>query len=103
MVSLLANCQVFGTWELGDFHSEDSVWICHTICFFRHKVNINNLSNFHVSYSRIKSSDHLACAADEFQRFATIVRGIKLCSIIESSSVMCAAGFSYIASCKLWL
>ena len=64
--NLLANCQVFGTWELGDFHSEDSVWICHTVCFFMHKVNINDLTNFHVSYSCIKSSDHLACAADEF-------------------------------------
>ena len=29
--------------------------------------------------------------------------GIKLCSVIESSSIMCAAGFSYITSCKLWL
>ena len=76
-----------------------TVFIFSSRDFFRHKVNINDLTNFHVSYSCIKSSDHLACTADEFQRFATVVRGIKLCSVIESSSVMCAAGFADVASC----
>ena len=99
-IYLLANHKIFRTRKLCNFKSKDCIRICHTISFFRHQMNIYNLANFHIRNCRIKSSDHLTGSADKFQWFSTVIRRIKLCSIIKSSSVMCTACFSHIASCN---
>ena len=51
-------------------------------------MHIHFLSDFHVGHRCIKSFDHHACSAHELKRFASVIRGIKLCSVVERSSVV---------------
>ena len=60
---------------------------------------IDHLTHFHVCYSSIEASDHLACATDKFQWFSTVIRGIELCSVVKGTFVMSTAGLAHIAAC----
>src|SRR5699024_5189649 len=97
-IYLLAHFQILGTGKLRGFNRENGVWILLAIRLFRGQMDIHDLAHFHICHCRVKSSDHHACAADKLQRFATVIGRIELCSVIKGASVMCAAGFSYIAS-----
>ena len=99
-INLLTYSKIFGTWKLCDFQGKNCLWIRLSISLFRHQVNINYLTNFHICNCCIKSPDHLSCTANEFKRFPTVIRGVKLCSIVKSTSVMCTAGLTYVTSCK---
>ena len=51
-------------------------------------MDINDLADFHVAYSQIKSRDHHSCCADEFKRFASVIGRIELFSVIVSALVV---------------
>ena len=63
-------------------------------------MNIYYLTNFHISHGCIKTFDHLTCTTYKFQRLTTIIRGIKLGSIIERTSIMGTTCFAHIAACQ---
>ena len=99
-VNLLSCFQFFRARELRNLNSKYSVRIRHAICLLRHQMNIHSLSDFHVSYRRVKSADHLSGSADELQRLAAVIRRIELGPVVECSPVMRAACFSHIAACQ---
>ena len=97
-VNSLANGQVFRTRQLGNRHGEDSLRISLTVCFCRQQMDVNLSANLQVCNSCIKAFNHLACAANKFQRLATIIGRIKLLAVIKGTFIVYATGFSYITS-----
>ena len=63
-------------------------------------MNIQRLSDFHVGNCCIKSFDHHSCTTYKFQWLSSVIRGIKLCSIIKSSFIMNLYLLSHIRSFK---
>jgi hypothetical protein len=61
-------------------------------------VDINDLPDIHIRYSRVKAFDHHTSAAHKLKRFSTIIRGVKLCAVVESAAIMRSAGFPDILS-----
>ena len=96
----LSHLKIFRAGKLGDLKGKNSIGIRHAIGFFRHQMYIYYLSHFHICHCCVKATDHLACTANKFQRFSPVIRRIKLGSVIKGSSIMGAAGLSYVASCK---
>ena len=97
-VNLLSHFKVFRSREFCNLYCEDSFRIRHSISFFRHQMDVHYLTNFHISYCCIKSFDHLSCTTYELKRLSTVIRRIKLSSVIECSFVMCTAFLSNILS-----
>mgnify|MGYP000826315485 FL=1 len=64
----------------------------------RHQVNLYRLSDLHAGNCCIKSFDHHPCTAYKFQWLSSVIRGIKLCSIIKCAAIMCSAFLSNVLS-----
>ena len=56
------------------------------------------LANFHVCNSSVEALYHLACAADELQRFSAVVGRVELGAVVEGSAVVGAAGLADVLS-----
>ena len=93
-----ADFEFFRSRKLCQFHCKNGVRICLSVCFLRHQVNLCRLSDLHAGNCCIKSFDHHPCTAYKFQWLSSVIRGIKLCSIVKCAAIMCSAFLSNILS-----
>ena len=68
--------------------SNDHLRSRHTVCFFRHQVDIDDISNLHVAYCKVESRDHHSCSAYEFKRLPSVIWRIELLTVIICADIV---------------
>ncbi len=97
----LSDCQILGSGELINLEGYDGFRVVFAVGFGGKQMDICRLARFHIGYCLVESVDHHAGSADEFQRFASVIRGIKGGSVIEGAAIVHTNGFADIFSVKV--
>lgn len=96
-----ADAELGRTGNLVLVNGKDVIRVRHAIGVFRHEVDIPDFTDFHIFDGVIKSFDHLAGAAGEFDGFAAVIGRIEFGAVIKSAFIVDFAFLVYVAHCIL--
>ena len=95
---LVAFSEFLSTGYVRDRYCDYHILSRHSVCLFRHEMNVYYLTRHELCYRAVKTRYHHACSAYELERLAAVIGSVELCAVVESASVVYSDSASYISA-----